>query len=347
MKFQFIKFRLAPALLAGLALPIVSLSAALVPNPVSGDLILGFRASGGTGGSNAYLLKLGKDTDAVFTASGTLTSVGNVGADLVAKYGAGWKTRDDLYWGIFGVRGLSSIPILYASRERNPVSTPAVSWAPLAYNERTSAGNRINSVLSGIGGYRLSTATVNSTVGTFQSNSGQEASYNFEVATAGTADFGSLSQWRSIEGSFVSGTAGTALDLFKLTGDGDVGKNPTTLFGTFTINDSGVIQFTLPPVSNVDTDGDGFLDSEEAVAGTSPTNPADFFKVQSVVYGPSNTTVAFNSIPARTYKIYYSQDLSTGSWTLIATLSSGPYSDTDTVRRARPKGFYKVVVSNP
>lgn len=347
MKIQSTKSRVTFAILAGLALPIMSLSAALVPNPVSGDLFLGFRASGGTGGSEAYIVKLGRDTDAIFTVSGNVTSVGNVGADLVAKYGAGWKTRDDLYWGIFGVRGLSSIPVLYASRERNPVATPATAWAPLVYSGRTSAGNRINSVLTGIGGYRLSTATANSTVGTFQSNSGQESSYNFEVATAGTSDFGSLSQWQSIEGSFISGTSGTALDLFRLSGDGDVGTNPTTLFGTFTINDSGVIHFTLPVVAPVDTDGDGFLDSEEAVAGTSPTNPTDFFKVQSIVFGASNTTIAFNSIASRTYKIYYSQDLSAGSWSLIATLSSGPYVDTDAVRRARPKGFYKVIVSNP
>lgn len=347
MKFQFTKIRSAFALLAGLALPIVALSAAVVPNPVSGDLFLGFRASGGTGGSEAYIVKLGRDTDTVFTASGTITSVGNVGADLVAKYGANWNTRDDLYWGIFGVRGLSGIPVLYASRERNPVSTPATPWAPLVYSERTSAGNRINSVLTGIGGYRLSTATANSTVGAFQTNSAQEASYNFEVATQGTSDFGSLSQWQSIEGSFISGTAGTALDVFRLSGDGDVAINPTTLLGTFTINNSGVISFTLPVVAPVDTDGDGFLDSEEAVAGTSPTNPADFFKVQSVVYGPSGTTISFNSIASRTYKIYYSQDLSAGSWSLIATLSSGPFVDTDAVRRARPKGFYKVIVSNP
>ena len=347
MKFQPTNSRSAFAILAGLAISLGSLSAAAVPNPASGDLFLGFRASGGTGGSDAYIVKLGKDTDVVFTVSGDITSVGNVGADLVFKYGAAWKTRDDLYWGIFGVRRLSAVPTLYASRERNSVATPATVWTPLVYSERTSAGNRINSVLNGVSGYRFSTATANSTVGTFQSNFGQEASYNFEVATAGTSDFGSLSQWRRIEGSFVSGTAGTTLDVFKLTGDGDVVKNPTTLFGTFTINDSGVIHFTLPAAVDIDTDGDGFLDSEEAVAGTSPTNAADFFKVQSVVYGTSGTTVAFNSIAARTYRIYYSQDLSAGSWTLIATQAGGPYIDTDAVRRARPKGFYKVIVSNP
>ncbi len=339
---------LLPAL-AGFALSILSVSGATVPNPVSGDLFLGFRASGGLGGSQAYIVKLGRDTDAVFTTSGNITSVGNVGNDLTAKYGANWKTRDDLYWGVFGVRGLSGIPTLYASRERNTISTPATAWNPLVFSERSSTGNRINSVLNGLNGYRASTATANSTVGTFQNNSTEGSSYNFQVATAGTTDFGSLSQWQSIEGTFAFGTSGTALDLFKLTGDGDVGTNPTTLFGTFTINDSGVIRFTLPTVTpvDVDTDGDGFLDSEEAVAGTSPTNGADFFKVQSVVFGPSETTVSFNSIASRTYKIYYSQDLSPGSWTLIATQTIGPYSDTDPVRRARPKGFYRVIVSNP
>lgn len=336
-------------ILAGLALFSSAASAAVVPNPVSGDLFLGFRATGGAGGSDSYLIKLGKDTDVVFTISGDLSSVGNVGADLVAKYGADWKTRTDLYWGIFGVRGLSGLPVLYASRERSPSTVPATAWEPLVFGERTSAGNRINSVLNGVGGFRSATATVNSTVATFQTNSTQEASYNFEVATAGTSDFGSLSQWKSIEGSFGSGTSGTALDVFRLSGDGDVAKNPTTLFGTFTISDSGIIHFTLPAVTpaDVDTDGDGFLDSEEAVAGTNPADPADFFRVQSITPSPAGTVVNFNWVASRTYKIYYSQDLSPGSWSLIATQSNGPFTDTDATRTSRSKGFYQVTVSSP
>jgi hypothetical protein len=338
------------SILTGLAFSVITATAATVPNPASGDLFLGFRASDGTGASQSYIVKLGRDTDTVFSADGDLTAIGNLGTDLIAKYGAGWKTRGDLYWGIFGVRGLSGIPVLYASKQRSSVSSAATAWAPLVFSERSSAGNRINSVLTGVGGYRSSTATANSAVATFQSNSAAEASYNFEVATTGTSDFGSLSQWDSIEGSFGSGTSGTALDLFRLSGDGDVGTNPTTLFGTFTISDAGVIHFAKPTVAppvDVDTDGDGFLDSEEALAGTSPTNPADFFRVQSVTPTPSGTVVSFNSVASRTYKIYYSPDLTIGSWTLISTLSAGPYTDTDPARKSRPQGFYKVSVTSP
>ena len=158
--------------------------------------------------------------------------------------------------------------------------------------------------------------------------------------TSGVSDFGSTSGWDSIEGDFGAGASGTVLDIFR------IAKSGVTFFGTLTISSSGVITFTLPTVAPVDNDGDGFFDFEEALAGTSDNDGSDFFRVSSVITGTSSVSLSFNSIPARSYKIYYSEDLA-GPWELIATVASGPYVDTNAVRTARPKGFYKVAVTTP
>ena len=97
-----------------------------------------------------------------------------------------------------------------------------------------------------------------------------------------------------------------------------------------------------------DSDGDGQPDVMEILAGTNPDDPGDFFHLQSLTQSPAGTSLTFHSIPARTYQVDYSQDLT--SWQVIATLAGGPspattqYVDTDPVRIARPTGFYRIAV---
>ena len=107
---------------------------------------------------------------------------------------------------------------------------------------------------------------------------------------------------------------------------------------------------TAPP-ANTDTDGDGQTDAQEVAAGTSPTNGSDFFRVQSVQPTANNITVRFNSAANRTYSIEYSETLAAGTWQIVGTHTSGAsgtlveFLDTDTVRRSKPKGFYRVQVT--
>lgn len=326
----------------------------IVPAPAPGEIYLAFRATGGIdglpGASQSYIVKLGRDNEDFRNApaSYTLTNIGNIGADLTQVYGPNWSSRADLSWGIFGVRS-GTTSIIYGSRERNPVTTNSSPWPVLDSTARDTTASQITSVLESLGGYRGRTATANSAVATFQPNTGEASSYNKQVATPGTNDFGSLSEWSSIEGNFGAGAAGTALDLYRIASSTGV-----TRVGSFTISSGGVVRFTLPvttPPVSVDTDGDGFLDSQEVVAGTDPNNAADFFRVQSVQWSTDGVGVSFKTIPSRTYQIYYSPDLTAGSWELIHTQAGGAsaalfqYSDTDTVRKARAKGFYKVLVS--
>jgi len=219
------------------------LTAATVANPTSSDIFLGFRASGGTGASTSYVVNLGQYSQFSGATSGStisLSGIGDIGADLAATFGANWNTRQDLFWGVFGV-GSSASATVYTSREQSPPGTASEPWPLLNSTTRASTYSQINSVINSIGGYRGSESTANSTVGVLQTNSGQASSYNYQVATAGTTDFGSVSQWSSIEGDFGSGVAGTSLDLFR------INASSVTNPGSFSISSSGALSFTAVP----------------------------------------------------------------------------------------------------
>ena len=347
MIFYHYPTKIALVTMASLASSILPSVAAPVPNPVAGDIFLAVRAAEGDGSSDSYIVKLGPDTtflNAAAESSFTVTGLGAIAVDLAAQYGADWHTRGNLFWGIFGHR-TSASSIIYGSRARKPVTSNSTSWSALDLPGRNSTDSKITNVLDGIGGYRSSDATANSPVATFQPHpEPDEATYETQAGTPRSHDFGSVSGWTSIEGNFGSGASGTALDLFRIAGEG------VTRVGKFTINTAGTVTFTAPSAapSNVDTDGDGYLDSQEILAGTSPTNGSDFFRVQSLAKSTGAVGVSFNTVSARTYKVFYSEQL-TGSWLEIHSVAGGtsPYTftDTDPVRTARPKGFYKVSVT--
>lgn len=239
--------------MATAALAITPAFAATVANPVNNDIFLGVRATGGVGGSSSVLVNLGpysafsnQETSNPYTTV-ALDAIGDIGADLVATFGANWNTRGDVQWGIFG-RSSSGLVITYGSREQTSPGTVGEAWAVQDQTARNSASSAIGSVLTGTGGYRNSNATLNSAFATVQSNSGQASSYAFQVGTAGTTDFGSLSGWGSIEGNFGNGVSGTALDLFKFYAtDGTGLTDSVTSPGFFTISNSGGLSFTAVP----------------------------------------------------------------------------------------------------
>jgi hypothetical protein len=325
-------------------------SAAPVPNPANGDVFLGFRASGGQGSDSSYLVNLGQDTAFRNASPGstfTLSALGDLGADLQTQYGANWASRTDLFWGVFGTRNSAS-PAVYGSRERPVPATASAPWSDLNLAGRNSVTSQVLSVLEGINGYRGRNATTNSPVATLQSNFSGGASYNFQVATPGTTDFGNLSQWGSIEGDFGGGVGGTVLDFYRISSST---TTPVQNLGRFTISASGLVTFTAASATqpNLDTDGDGWTDAEEAVAGTDPNNGSSFFNVKEVVQTANGPAIRFQSAANRTYTVQYSEDLS--GWQTIATLNIGAttaleeYVDTNTERRSRATGFYRVNVS--
>jgi len=236
--------------LAGTVSAVLTAPAALVATPANGDLFLGFRASGGQGGSVSYLVNLGTNNQFRTIGSGagtavpgdtfTLSTPGDIGADLVTAFGSNWATRADLFWGVFGV-STSGSSTIFGSREQIPFGLPSLAYSPLSSGDRNSTASQISSVISQPGGFTGAESTTNSTVATLQTNTGNASSYNKQVATAGTSDFGTVSGWNSIEGDFGDGTAGTALDLYRLAG------TTSERLGTFNLSNSGSLGFTAVP----------------------------------------------------------------------------------------------------
>lgn len=234
MKFSS-KIHYFGSAVAAAVLATASAQAAVVAVPQNNDIFLGFRASGDLGATTSYLVNLGQYSqfrDLSPGASISLSSLGDIGADLVANFGPNWNNRSDLFWGVFGVSNGAN-PVVYASRESSEAD-----WEALDLTSRGTTASNIVSVLQGTNGYQGRDSTANSPYAVVQLNSANASSYNKQVATAGTNDFGSLSGWSSIEGDFGGGTAGTSLDLYRIAGSGVT--NP----GAFSIDNSGNVNFT-------------------------------------------------------------------------------------------------------
>lgn len=61
-----------------------------------------------------------------------------------------------------------------------------------------------------------------------------------------------------------------------------------------------------------DDDNDGMTDEEEAVAGTSPTNVQDYFRIENICVSAvtTATVISWHSVIGRTYKVYTNYNLS-------------------------------------
>lgn len=225
-------------LAAGLSLLLASFVPAARAATVAyttGDLVLAFRADGGTGASQSLLIDIGAASlyNAAVGNPNLVLNVGTFGADLVSTYGANWYDRTDLAWSVFGANDTASpSAILYASRPETTFGTAASAWPTLTDpGDRTNTRTNISQVTTAFAGLD---ATANSTVSALQTNSSDPGSYSQQV-TFGSTDFGSLSQWTNIQGNFGAGSE--ALSLFRL-------NSSTTNLGAFTISDAGAVTFS-------------------------------------------------------------------------------------------------------
>jgi hypothetical protein len=215
----------------------------------NGDLFLGFRVSGGVGSTHSYLIDIGQAS--LFTSSFTL-SIGNIGTDLDAIFGLGagnaiaWYDRADLTWGLVGAitPALGSDPnnTQYASKGESVFGTAETPWSRRTNSAQTTTTSKVQTLMSGYNGL---TSTTNSSVAVDQTGTNSWSSF-FPGGSnySGGVSFGVYTS--ALEGSFANGTAGAALDLFRMqvqTTTGQVG----TLQGTFKIDNSGTTTFTAVP----------------------------------------------------------------------------------------------------
>ncbi len=216
---------------------------------LAGDLLLGFRATGGTGASSNLIVDLGQ-ADTVFRdATSSLTSIINLNAILTSTYGVGWDTRSDLSWGAVAVRTASS---LNSAVDGDPQRTNYLTIAQTTYDPGTQQSSAPS---IGTSTARADVATsivaLNTTYGT--TNNGDSLSYKVIDSSSGAtwssliADnnfkFGSL-----IEASSASGIDATGLDLYRILHT-NTNANPTgtvglgSYEGTLAISSAGVVSF--------------------------------------------------------------------------------------------------------
>ncbi|HMO03522.1 MAG TPA: hypothetical protein PKC67_03835 [Kiritimatiellia bacterium] len=73
------------------------------------------------------------------------------------------------------------------------------------------------------------------------------------------------------------------------------------------------------PGDGVDSDLDGYLNVEEFIAGTNPTDDTSFFEVSNLTASGSPSVVITPSVTGRVYDVEATANLIAGSWTVIAT----------------------------
>lgn len=212
-----------------------------------GDILLGFRATGGEGATTDYLINIGSITQFTSTSGQLSVNVGNIATDLSNTFGADWKTRSDVLWSVSGVQkvagnGFPSNNTMFVSRAELTPGTQSVPWTRAsAFGAGTPAGKILS--MSGSAGYAAGatadqTISPNNPKALLQSTNAVNSYASFQPGgsnTVGTSAFAFFNAAGGIEGNFANGTSGSVLDFYKL----EPGSGNAVLVGGFKLDNNG------------------------------------------------------------------------------------------------------------
>lgn len=222
----------------------------------NGDLLLGFRASSGSGAQLNYVVNLGQASTFRDATNSFVIPLTGLNTDLSAIFlGDDWKTRGDVFWSVSGTTG-SFVPVagdpaktLYATRAQafsNGNFTPASAWLSKSDAAQGLGANQLKSFKDGFlakaGVPNQSTA--NTPNGIIQNTSDNNSYASF---TSSGSSFGFFNP--SVEANFGNGQNASRLDLFSVKPADGVNvmlDEPGELLGTFVLYPSGNIAFIAP-----------------------------------------------------------------------------------------------------
>lgn len=227
----------------------------------AGDLILGFRVTGGTGAGSDLLVNLGSSTSYRDLNGSNFLNISNIGTDLAATYGSTWYDRTDLTFGIAGVFTSDSDSnggvnnngdpgqTIYFSRARSATGTLGSASSTTTSNYSNTNMSTISAGMQSLGAttYASATASVNnSKVAIVPSTGGN----SWTAYTSGASDFSVISggvEQAFASGSWQGGTFGQAtnvegaLDVYRYlqttTGANPTGTVKTGIFETTIVID--------------------------------------------------------------------------------------------------------------
>ena len=244
------RYLLKSTLLAAAGIALISTSA-LAQSSVTyaqGDFLLGFRATGGTGGGSNVLVDIGPGTSFLSSTTPVTFTLSNLFGSLNGTFGTGWTTRSDVFWSVSAADASSSSTV-YITSPTTP-GTAATPWNGLGTSLQTGVRNKINSAggLVPTSGYNFYTGNANPNGAGPAVIEGQNDTNSYgsfmpggTTPNSGPAPGISYAQFApTIEGTFANGTSGVQLDLIRLTSSTGAG-NPGTDLGDFTINNNGVL----------------------------------------------------------------------------------------------------------
>ena len=288
-----------------------------------GDLVLGFRATGGTGQNVNLEVNLGTVAQFQGQSAGTTLVLSRLAVnDLVATYGANWATRTDLFWGVVGTAGRISagpggapVGTLWATNAEAAVGTQSLAWAPDSRGAQFNASASIEALLfGGPGSINGAAQTANST-NTAAINATLAGSYTSQDTVQSGVSFGFFNP--SINNSVKADSSGYAVsDLYEVR----VSAASSTYLGSFGLQANGTLTFSTSPT---------FFTAAAAGAPVITTQPI----AQSVQAG-ANVTLSVAATGAGTLTYQWFKDgvaingatTSTLSLPAVTSSNAGAYS---------------------
>ncbi len=205
------------------------------------DLLLGFRAAGGTGAALNLEVDLGAITSYTTGAFSTpgIHTIGNLSvndlASLTSGYGASWNTRSDLTWGIAGATGATNKTLYATFAETTPGTAFSGTIDVQNQSLRNAAAGKIQGTITSLNGQNQTANSIYSSV--------LSASDPASWTTNGFADAGAAFSFfdsATFENTTnISGGSYAVSDLYKLATNGTA-----TYLGSFALNSSGTLFFS-------------------------------------------------------------------------------------------------------
>ena len=326
------------AFITSLLAAVFSTTGAYAITTAAGDIILGFKATGGQGADTCLQVNLGPASDFTGATQGSVSVLNKLAvADLVDTYGSDWATRADLLWGIAGTTGVAAVGgvparTIWASRAEAVAGTASAPWPRGTIFALQVPSNTISTLYTGApGSMDRWTATGNSAFSVKVPASETGSWTAQETFTPGVSfRYFNPSVMKPVNAFFTvnsayDGTAYNVLDLFEVR-PGTAGA-ASTLTGGFGINSAGKLVFTT--------------DISKFAAG--PTGPVELGEPAIAASG-MGYTITLDEVPAGNYILQRSTTMAAASWSPVGSTqspASGMLTFTD---NAPPpgRGFYRI-----